>query len=64
MDIIPLINNLEILEVFKDKDRKEGDSVTDALSMMLRLLREELEEASWLIRARSRMEPIELYNEG
>jgi len=30
---------------------------------MLRLLGEELEEASWLIRARSRMDPIELYNE-
>jgi len=35
--------------IFKDKDRKEGDGVTDALSTMLRLLREELEEASWLI---------------
>jgi len=30
---------------------------------MLRLLGEKLEEASWLIRARSRMEPVELYNE-
>jgi len=46
MDIIPLINNLEILEIFKDEDREEGDSVTDALSTILRLLREELEEAS------------------
>jgi hypothetical protein len=27
--------------------------------MMLRLLGEESEEASWLIQARSRMEPIE-----
>ena len=36
--------------------------VTDALSTMLRLLREELEEASWLIEARSRMELVELYN--
>jgi len=25
----PLINNLEIIEVFKDKDREEGASVTD-----------------------------------
>ena len=31
----------------------------DSLSTMLRLLREESEEASWLIQARSRMEPIE-----
>ena len=34
-------------------------SVTDALSTMLRLLGEELEAASWLIKARSRMEPVE-----
>jgi len=35
MDIIPLVDNLEILEIFKDKDKKEGDSVTDALSIIL-----------------------------
>jgi len=52
-----------MLGIFKDKDKKKGDSVTDALSIMLQLLREELEEASWLIRARSRMEPIELCDE-
>jgi hypothetical protein len=34
-------------------------SVTDALSTMLRLLGEESEEASWLIWAWSRMDPIE-----
>jgi len=32
---IPLVNNLEILEVFKDEDKEEGDGVTDALSTML-----------------------------
>ena len=42
----PLINNLEILKIFKDKDKKEGDSVTDALSTILQLLREKLKEAS------------------
>ena len=46
MDIIPLVNNLEILEIFKDEDKEEGDSVMDALSTMLRLLGEELEAAS------------------
>jgi len=35
-----------MLGIFKDEDREEGDSVTDALSIMLQLLREELEEAS------------------
>jgi len=62
MDIIPLVNNLKILGIFKDEDKEEGDGVTDALSIMLRLLKEELEEASWLIRTRSRIEPVELYN--
>jgi len=46
MDITPLVNNLEILEIFKDKNREKGDSITDALNTILQLLREELEEAS------------------
>jgi len=35
MDIIPLVNDLEMLRIFKDKDRKEGDGITDALSIIL-----------------------------
>ena len=35
MDIIPLVDDLKILEIFKDKDKGEGDSVTNALSTML-----------------------------
>jgi len=35
MDIIPLVNDLEILGIFKDEDREEGDGITDALSTML-----------------------------
>jgi len=35
----------------------------DALSIILRLLREELEEASWLVNVWSRMEPVKLYDE-
>ena len=46
MDIIPLIENLEIDNIFKDEARKEGDSIIDALSIILRLLGEELEAAS------------------
>jgi len=45
-DITPLVDNLEMLGIFKDKDREEGDSVTDSLSTILRLLREESAEAS------------------
>ena len=46
MDIIPLIENLEIGNIFKDKDKEEGDSIIDALSIILQLLEEELEAAS------------------
>ena len=35
MDIIPLINDLKILEIFKDKDKEKGDSVINALSIIL-----------------------------
>jgi len=38
-----------MLGIFKDKDKEEGDGITDALSIMLQLLGEELQEASWLI---------------
>ena len=37
--------------------------VMDTLSTMLRLLGEESEAASWLVKARSIMELVELYNE-
>jgi len=46
MDIIPLINNLEILKIFKNKNKEGGDSITDTLSIILWLLKEELEKAS------------------
>jgi len=35
MDIIPLVNDLEILGIFKDEDKEKGDSVIDALSIIL-----------------------------
>ena len=46
MDITPLVNDLEIFRIFKDGDKEEGNSITDALSIILQLLGEELKEAS------------------
>jgi len=40
------VDNLEILGTFKDEDKEEGDNIIDALSTMLQLLGEELEEVS------------------
>jgi len=34
-----------MLGIFKDKDKEEGDSVTDPISTILQLLREKLELA-------------------
>ena len=34
-DIIPLVDNLKILGIFKDEDKEEGDSVMDSLSIIL-----------------------------
>ena len=46
MGIIPLLKYLEIRDIFKDEARREGDSIIDALSIILRLLGEELVAAS------------------
>jgi len=35
MDIIHLVNDLEMLGIFKDEDKEEEDSVMDALSIIL-----------------------------
>jgi len=34
-DITPLVDNLEILGIFKDEDKEEGDGVMDSLSIIL-----------------------------
>ena len=52
-----------MLGIFKDKNKEEGDSITDALNTILQLLREELAEASQLIQAQSRIDLVEPYNE-
>jgi len=57
----PLINNLEIIKVFKDEDEEEEVSIIDLIRQVLQLLRVELEElvdVAWAI-----MEPIKLCDE-
>ena len=39
---MPLINNLKIGSIFKDEDREEGDSITDLVLLILRILRQDL----------------------
>ena len=38
----PFINNLEILDIFEDKDKEEGNSITDFISAVVRLLRRDI----------------------
>ena len=55
---MPLIKDLEIGSIFKDEDKEEGDSVTDLVLLVLRLLRRDLSELAGSI------ELVDLYNEG
>ena len=41
-NVIPLINDLEIQDIFKDEDREGGDSVTDLIYRLVDLLVEEV----------------------
>ena len=58
---VPLIDNLEIMEVFKDEDKKEEVSVMDFIRQVSQLLRAELKELVDM--AWATMEPIKLYDE-
>ena len=55
---IPLINNLEIGSIFKDKDKEEGDSIMDLVLLVLRILRRDLSKLA------SSIELVDLYNKG
>ena len=55
---IPLIKDLEIGRIFKDEDKEEGDSITDLILLVLRILRRDLSELA------SSIELVDLYNEG
>jgi len=55
------IDNLEIIEVFKDKNKEEGASITDLIRQVLQLLRVELKELVDV--AQAMIKPIELCDE-
>ena len=39
---MPLINNLEIRTIFKDKTKKEGVGITDLIYQIIQVLKEDL----------------------
>jgi hypothetical protein len=53
---IPLINNLEIGSIFKDKDKEEGDSIIDLILAVVELLERDINRL--VVEAREALEPV------
>ena len=60
-DTVPLINDLEIGSIFKDKAKEGGDSITDMVMLVCQLVRQDLRELQELVNI---IEPVELWDEG
>ena len=60
----PLINDLEIGIIFKDKARKEGVGVMDFIYRIVQVLREDLERLAVSAQDTGLMEPVKLWNKG
>jgi len=56
----PLINNLKIIEIFKDKGKEEEASIIDLINQVSQLLRAELKELVDV--AQAIIKPIKLCN--
>ena len=57
---IPLINNLEIRIIFKDKAREEEVSITDLINRIIQVLKENLYWIRISTQDIGLMEPVEL----
>ena len=60
----PLINNLEIKIIFKDKAREEGAGITDLINWIVQVLKKDLERLAISTRDAGLMEPVEPWDEG
>ena len=56
----PLINDLEIRTIFKDKAREEGVGVTNLIYQLVQVLRKDLERLIVSIQDAGLMEPVKL----
>ena len=61
---MPLINNLEIKTIFKNKAEEEGAGVTDLIYRAVQVLKENLYWIKISTQKAGLMEPVELWNEG
>jgi hypothetical protein len=58
MNAIPLIDDLEIRDIFKDEDREEEDSVTDLILVVVELLERDISRL--VIEVRETLELVKL----
>ena len=56
----PLINNLEIRTLFKDKTRKKGVGITDLIYRIVQVLKEDLERLAVSTQNTGLMELVKL----
>ena len=56
----PLINNLEIRTIFKDKAKEKGVGVTDFIYQIIQVLREDLKRLAVSTQDAGLMEPVKL----
>ena len=60
----PLINNLEIRTIFKNKAKEEGVDITDFIYWIIQVLREDLERLAVSTQDTGLIEPVKLWDEG
>ena len=60
----PLINNLEIDNIFKDKTKEEGVGVTDLINRIVLILKRDLEQFQTSIRDTGLLNQEDLGNKG
>ena len=56
----PLINNLEIKIIFKDKTKEEGVGVIDLINRIVQVLKEDLERLAISTQDAGLIEPVKL----
>ena len=61
---MPLINNLEIKKLFKDKNKEEEVSVINFINRIVQVLREDLYQIRINTQKAELIKPVELQNKG
>ena len=60
----PLINNLEIKTIFKNKAREEGVGIPDFINRLVQVLKKDLERLAVSTQDAGLIKPVELWDKG